>query len=135
MNSPHSDTTTNGLRIQAAAQFLARESEPDQGRYVFSYAITMTNVGDQPVRLQSRKWVILDADGRKEVVKGRGVVGAYPYLQPGESYTYKSYCPLATAWGTMEGSYQFARDDGTRVEVTIGRFFLVPRAQSALQNS
>jgi ApaG protein len=133
MNKHLSDQTTNGIRIQAASQFLARESEPDSGRYVFTYEITMTNDGDVPARLLSRHWIIVDGEGRREDVRGRGVVGAYPHLAPGESYTYKSYCPIATPWGTMEGSYTFVRDDGGRFDVAIGRFFLVPTPQGVLQ--
>lgn len=126
--SPHSDTTTEGIRIQAAAQYLPTESEPDQGKYLFRYQITMTNVGAPAVRLVSRHWIIVDSEGRREEVRGKGVVGDHPRLLPGESYTYKSYCPIATTWGTMEGSYSFEAEDGTRTTVRIGRFFLVPTA-------
>jgi ApaG protein len=127
-NSPHSDTVTAGIRIQAQAQFLPQESEPKRARYVFAYKITMTNDSDRTVKLLSRHWVILDSEGRREEVRGRGVVGEYPKLAPGDSYSYISYCPLVTTWGTMEGSYVFERDDGSRLTVGIGRFFLVPQA-------
>ncbi len=126
--SPQSDTTTDGIRIQAAAQFLPRESEPDNRRYVFAYKITMTNVGSRPAKLLSRHWIIVDSEGRREDVRGRGVVGEYPKLQTADSYSYTSYCPLGTQWGTMEGTYTFERDDGSRFQVRIGRFFLVPTA-------
>ena len=126
--SPHSDTTTNRIQIHAAAQYLPRESEPHNRRFVFAYRITMTNHGTAVVRLQSRHWIIVDSDGRREDVRGRGVMGEYPKLAPGESYSYVSFCPLATPWGTMEGSYQFEGDDGEPVEAAIGRFFLVPSA-------
>jgi ApaG protein len=76
----------------------------------------------------SRHWVIVDSDGKREEVRGKGVVGDFPKLALGESYSYVSYCPIATTWGTMEGSYTFERDDGTRFQVGIGRFFLVPTA-------
>lgn len=128
MKTTHSDTTTHGMRVQAAAQFLAGESEPGKRRYVFAYEVTLTNVGDRPARLQGRHWIIVDGEGRREDVRGRGVVGAYPHLHPGDSYTYKSFCPLPTQWGTMEGSYTFVRDDGSKFEAAIGRFFLVPVA-------
>ena len=88
----------------------------------------MTNVGGPVCKLVSRHWVILDSDGKKEEVRGKGVVGDYPKLAVGESYSYVSYCPIATTWGTMEGSYTFEREDGTRLQVGIGRFFLVPTA-------
>ena len=128
ITTPHSDTTTDGIRIHAAAQFMTQESEPQKRRYVFAYKITMTNVGGQAAKLSSRHWVIVDSDGRKEEVRGKGVVGDYPKLAAGESYSYVSYCPIATTWGTMEGSYTFERDDGTRFQVGIGRFVLVPTA-------
>lgn len=125
---PQSDTTTEGIRIQAVAEFVPHESEPGNRRFVFSYRITMTNVGDQPAKLLSRHWIIVDSEGRREDVRGRGVIGEYPRLGPQQSYSYKSYCPLGTQWGTMEGSYTFERDDGSRFSVCIGRFFLVPGA-------
>ena len=135
--SPHSDVTTDGIRIQAAAEFLPHEQIPSEmlasGREplpksVFRYKITMTNVGERSARLLTRHWVIVDADGKREDVRGKGVVGEYPHLAPGESYSYLSFCPLPTTWGTMEGSYQFERDDGSRFAVAIGRFFLVTTA-------
>jgi len=140
-NTPHSDTTTHGVRIYAAAEYLPQEVLPQEflagaserrQSYVFRYKITMTNVGGEDVvgavRLLSRHWIIVDGDGRREDVRGRGVVGEFPHLAVGESYSYVSYCPLRTSWGTMEGSYKFERDDGTRFEVAVGRFFLVPSA-------
>lgn len=135
--SPHSDTTTEGIRVYAAAEFMPQEILPQEFRepgqdeqqsYVFRYKITMSNVGDRPAQLLSRHWVIVDADGSREEVRGRGVVGESPHLAVGESYSYVSYCPLPTSWGTMEGSYTFERDDGSRFSVSIGRFFLVPSA-------
>ena len=126
--TPHSDVTTDGIRIQAAAMYLPQESEPENRRYVFRYKITMTNVGSVVAALKSRHWVVVDSDGRREELRGRGVVGEYPKLGIGESYSYISYCPISTTWGTMEGSYTFERDDGTRFQVKIGRFFLVPTA-------
>jgi ApaG protein len=127
-NSPHSNVVTEDIRIQAAAEFQPLESDPAVGRYFYMYKITMTNLGQRPARLLSRHWIILDSDGHRDEVKGPGVVGEYPKLGPADSYTYISYCPLRTSWGTMEGSYQFERDDGTRFSVSIGRFFLVPSA-------
>jgi len=138
-NLPHSDTTTDGIRIYAAAEFMPQEVLPhdfrdpsDEGdaprSFVFRYKITMTNNGDERARLLSRHWVIVDGDGNSEEVRGRGVVGEYPSLGVGESYSYVSYCPLPTSWGTMEGSYTFERDDGSRFAVAIDRFFLVPTA-------
>jgi ApaG protein len=136
-NSPHSDLTTDGIRIHAAAEYLPQENVPpefhvaelDQKKqFVFRYKITMTNTGSAPARLLSRHWVIVDGEGRREEVRGRGVVGEFPHLAPGESYSYVSFCPLATSWGTMEGTYTFERDDSSRFQVKVGRFYLVPSA-------
>ena len=126
--SPHSDVVTDGIRIQAAGQFLPQESDPTAGRFVFAYKITMTNLGERKARLVARHWVILDSEGRREDVRGPGVVGEYPQLAQRENYSYISYCPLKTSWGTMEGTYTFERDDGSRFQARIGRFFLVPSA-------
>jgi ApaG protein len=137
MSSPHSDTTTQGLRVYAAAEFMPQDVLPQEFRapgddseesFVFRYKITMSNVSEAPARLLSRHWVIVDSDGGREEVRGRGVVGEFPQLEAGESYSYVSYCPLKTSWGTMEGSYTFEREDGSRFEAAIGRFFLVPTA-------
>lgn len=137
MSSPHSEKTTAGIRVRAAAEFMPQDILPHEFRepsadqhvsFVFRYQITMSNVGSECVRLLSRHWVIVDGDGGREEVRGRGVVGEYPQLEPDESYSYVSYCPLKTAWGTMEGSYTFERADGSRFDVAIGRFFLVPTA-------
>src|SRR5262245_53171565 len=128
VSSPHSDMVTEGIRIQAAAQFLPQESDASTRRFVFAYKITMTNVGQRKARLLARHWIIVDSEGRREDVRGPGVVGEYPALAHGENYSYVSYCPLKTSWGTMEGSYTFERDDGSRFQVSVGRFFLVPSA-------
>lgn len=135
-NTPHSDTTTEGIRIQAAAEYLPQENLPpeflagDASRqhFVFRYKITMTNTGDQSARLLTRHWIIVDGEGKRDEVRGRGVVGEFPKLGVGDSYSYVSFCPLATSWGTMEGSYAFEREDGRRFHVKVGRFFLVPSA-------
>lgn len=127
--SPDSDTTTGGIRIQAAAQYLPDDSDPDEPLFLFAYRIVMTNVGERTVQLRSRHWVIRDAFNEREDVKGPGVVGENPVLEPGGTFEYTSSCPLRTSWGTMEGSYVFEdRNTDEQVEVEIGRFFLVPSA-------
>ena len=119
-----SDTTTQGIRVGATAYYLPEESEPDERRWVFGYTIVIVNVGDEPAQLLTRHWLIIDAQGRREEVEGPGVVGETPRLAPGQAFKYQSFCPLRTAWGTMEGRYHFRRDDGTEFDVPIGRFYL-----------
>ncbi len=123
---PNSDTTTEGIRVQAAAQYLPGDSVPERHKFLYGYHIVITNVGTERARLRSRHWVILDADNQRRDVRGPGVVGETPDLAPGESFDYTSSCPLETKWGTMEGSFTFTREDGRSFEVAVGRFFLVP---------
>jgi ApaG protein len=130
-----SDTVTEGVRIQAAAQLLPEESDPSQKHWVYVYRIRMRNEGERRAKLRSRHWIILDADNQRHDVRGPGVVGRYPDLGPGESHEYFSSCPLGTPWGTMEGSFTFQREDGTEFEAQVGRFFLVPSAPPVLEPS
>ena len=133
--------STNIIRVTAAAEFMPQEvlphdfSDPSSGgesgaveSFVFRYKVTMTNVGGESASLLSRHWIIVDGEGKREEVRGQGVVGEYPSLAPGESYSYISYCPLPTKWGTMEGSYCFEREDGSQIVAAIPRFFLIPTA-------
>src|SRR3954468_3167088 len=117
-----SDTSTEGIRVGATAFYLPGESDPDAHRYVFGYRIVIVNEGQVTATLRSRHWVITDAEGHVEEVKGQGVIGEQPRLAPGDGFKYTSYCPLATSWGTMEGTYQFEREDGSLFDVKIGRF-------------
>ncbi|MBV8780823.1 MAG: Co2+/Mg2+ efflux protein ApaG [Phycisphaerae bacterium] len=119
-----SDITTAGIRIGATAYYLQEESDPDQPRHVFGYTIVIVNNGDEPAQLISRHWVIVDGNGAREEVQGPGVVGQTPRLKPGEAFKYQSFCPLRTTWGTMEGTYQMRRDDGSIFDVKIDRFYL-----------
>ena len=129
-SNANSDTLTEGVRIQAAAQFMPERSEPDEV-WFFAYRIRITNEGEDNAQLLSRHWVVLDSNNGKEEVMGEGVVGRQPDLGPGEMFEYTSGCPLGTAWGTMEGRYTFRRPDGTEFEVPIGRFFLVTSVDNA----
>lgn len=119
-----SATVSHGIRVDATAFYLPDESDPTIGKYVFGYRISLTNEGEQPAELVSRHWRIIDAEGHAEEVRGPGVVGKTPHLEPGESFEYTSYAPLGTDWGTMEGEYTMKRDDGTTFEARVGRFFL-----------
>jgi len=116
------------VSVSAAAQYLADQSDETAGRYVFTYTVTLLNAGSVPAQLISRHWIITDAQGLVQEVRGLGVVGAQPLLQPGESYQYTSGASIATAVGTMRGSYQMLAQDGTRFEAPIPEFTLsVPR--------
>jgi ApaG protein len=124
-----SDTTTNGIRVQVKSMYLAEASSPRDNEYRFAYHIIITNVGTETAQLVSRHWIITDADGDVQEVRGEGVVGETPVLEPGTSFEYTSYCPLKTNVGTMHGSYQMVRSTGETFEARIAPFTLaVPHA-------
>lgn len=101
-----SDTTTRGVRIQVAPRYHPERSDPVRRYWFFSYTVRISNLGDQRVQLLSRHWIITDGTGREQQVRGPGVVGATPVLDPGEAFTYTSYCPLPTSLGSMYGSFR-----------------------------
>jgi len=116
------------IAVSAATQYLADQSDESAGRYVFAYTISIRNTGSVAAQLISRHWIITDSQGLVQEVRGLGVVGAQPLLQPGESFEYTSGASIATAVGTMRGSYQMVAEDGTRFEAAIPEFTLsVPR--------
>ena len=124
-----SDCTTRGIRIEVRSEFLAERSSPREEQYLFQYHVRISNVGTETAQLVSREWIITNADGEVERVKGPGVVGEKPVLAPGGSFEYTSFCPLKTAVGTMQGSYQMVTQDGTRFDAAISAFTLaVPRS-------
>lgn len=116
----------SNIKIQVKPTFIASQSQPEQRRFVYSYTITITNLGDEQVQLISRHWRITDADSRLQEVRGLGVVGEQPMLTPGQSYTYTSGVILETETGIMEGSYQMRSESGTEFDATIPTFALVP---------
>ena len=113
----NSDTATEGIRVQAAAQYMPGDSNPEQRQYIYAYKIRITNEGTRRAKLRSRHWIILDADNQREDVRGPGVVGKQPDLGPGESFEYMSGCPLRTKWGTMEGTYTMEREDLSLIHI------------------
>ena len=116
------------LDIDVATRYLDDQSEPEQDRYVFAYTINIRNSGSVAARLVSRHWLITDANGKVQEVRGEGVVGEQPWLRPGESFVYTSGSVLETSLGTMEGSYAMVADDGTHFEAPVAAFRLaVPR--------
>ena len=122
--TPNSDAITAGIRVQASAQYLPDESDPEVPFYLYVYRIVLTNESHRRAKLLSRHWIIKDSSNERHDVEGPGVVGEFPDLGPGESFQYVSSCQLRTHWGTMEGSYLFEREDGGQFQVQIGRFFL-----------
>jgi ApaG protein len=120
----HSDVTTLGIRVRVAAEFLPEESDPDANVWVFLYRVVISNQSERTMKLLARHWIIRDANGERRDVRGPGVVGEKPEIQPGGVYEYHSSCPLTTAWGTMEGSYSCVWVDGEAFDVRVGRFFL-----------
>jgi ApaG protein len=121
-----SDNTRTGYDVDVAVetQFIQNQSDPDSRRFVFAYTITITNSGDVPAKLLTRHWIITDADGRKQEVRGEGVVGEHPHLKPGESFRYTSGAAIETPVGSMEGSYQMLADDGHKFDAPISPFTL-----------
>ena len=112
------------IRIEVATNYVVDQSEPDVGRYVFAYTITIENLSDVAAKLLSRHWVITDANGKVQEVSGDGVVGEQPHLNPGESFRYSSGAVLETPVGAMQGSYRMEADNGTNFEAPIPPFTL-----------
>jgi ApaG protein len=115
---------TRSIRISVEPFYVAEQSEPAQERWVFGYRVTIENQGAETVQLLSRYWRITDGLGRVVEVRGEGVVGEQPRLEPGESFRYTSGTPLPTPTGIMVGSYQMTTEDGERFEVAIPAFSL-----------
>jgi ApaG protein len=121
---PTSMAVTQGVRVRVQSQYLPDQSEPRHDRYVFAYTITISNEGTRSAHLKTRHWIITDARGEVEEVRGDGVVGEQPRLSPGQSFQYTSGCVLTTPVGTMQGSYRFWREDGTFFDAEIAAFSL-----------
>ncbi len=120
--SPHA------IEVAVATRFLDDKSVPEDDRYVFAYTVRIHNAGQLPARLLSRHWLITDANGKVQEVRGEGVLGEQPRIEPGENYEYTSGAVLETALGTMRGSYRMLADDGTQFDAAIDVFTLsMPR--------
>jgi ApaG protein len=123
------DTTTRGIRVQVRSAYLPEQSAPSEQQYFFTYHVRISNAGPDAAQLVSREWVITDAEGQVERVKGPGVIGQQPVLAPGAAFEYSSFCPLGTAVGAMQGSYQMRTPDGQQFDAVITPFTLaVPNA-------
>jgi ApaG protein len=118
------DMARNRISIEVLTQYLEDQSEPRENRYVFSYTITIRNEGPVAAKLLTRHWIITDANGRVQEVRGEGVVGEQPHLAPGQGFRYASGAVLETPVGVMQGSYQMIADTGERFDAPIAPFKL-----------
>ena len=117
--------TNLNFQIEVATAYVPHESDPENRHYFFAYKISIKNLGQQSAQLISRHWIITDAFGRFEEVRGPGVVGLQPKILPQQSFEYESACPLSTNTGSMRGFYHFLTEDGETIPVEISEFFLV----------
>ena len=115
---------TRQIEVTVEPNFMPERSVVDRGQYFWSYTIVITNIGEETVQLKTRHWVITDATGRKQEVRGEGVVGEQPVLGPGEHFKYTSGVPLPTASGFMTGRYQMVSESGERFEIDVPTFSL-----------
>ena len=118
------DTSTYRIEVAVKSVYVDDESSPEDNRYVFAYTVTIRNVGSVPAQLKTRHWVITDADGKVQEVRGEGVVGEQPRLAPGEHFQYTSAALIDTPIGTMRGSYQMVAEDGVEFDAEIPMFRL-----------
>src|ERR1700690_2628293 len=122
--APMSEAVTHSIRGEVMSRYSAENSRPLEDTWVFEYTVRITNQGSDTVQLQSRHWIITDGLDRVNEVKGPGVVGEQPVLNPGESFKYSSWCPLNTPFGTMRGTYEMAEPNGKRFDIEIAPFAL-----------
>ena len=113
------------LKITTTSVYVESESDPEQHLYFFAYKVTIKNVGITTAQLMNRHWIITDALGHTEEVRGPGVVGLQPKITAGQSFEYDSACPLRTSSGTMKGAYQFIDEDGETFNIEIPEFYLI----------
>ena len=124
LHASSSEAVTNNVRVEVESRYAAEQSQPFQSHWFFHYTVRITNEGEETVQLISRHWIITDATGHTEEVRGSGVVGEQPVLGPGESFQYTSGCPLKTSGGLMRGTYQMVTEDGDHFDVEIAPFQL-----------
>ncbi len=126
-----SSTLTRGILVTVRSQYIPEKSSEPGRQFAFAYTVNIANRGDETAQLVNRHWIITDADGDVQEVRGEGVVGAQPVLQPGEEFEYTSWCMIATPDGSMRGSYEMVTADGDHFDAEIAPFKL---AQSTLLN-
>ena len=123
----NNESSTYSIDVSVVSKYLEHESAPAQDRYVFAYTVTIRNVGETPARLMTRHWIITDAGGNIQEVRGDGVVGEQPRLEPGQGFQYTSAAMIQTPVGSMEGSYQMVAEDGVKFDAEIPPFSLAVR--------
>ncbi|MCG5508863.1 Co2+/Mg2+ efflux protein ApaG [Ectothiorhodospira lacustris] len=122
------ESSDHHIQVEVNCSYVESQSDPMHGRFVFAYTITLRNLGTQGAKLLSRHWIIHDSNGKVQEVRGEGVVGEQPHLNPGQGFQYTSGAMIETPVGTMHGTYRMVADDGTRFEAVIPTFTLsVPR--------
>lgn len=119
-----SEATTRGVEVRVQSEFDPQRSAPRQNHWFFRYTVTITNKGNETVQLLDRHWIITDGRGEVEEVRGPGVVGHQPVLEPGESFEYTSGCPLTTSFGFMRGAYRMTTKRGEGFEAVVADFEL-----------
>jgi ApaG protein len=121
-------SSDHNITVDVETIYVEHQSAPELGRYVFAYTITIRNEGEVPAKLLTRHWVITDANGKVQEVRGEGVVGEQPHLQPGQGFQYTSGTMIETPVGSMHGSYQMLADNGVEFDAEIPAFTLsIPR--------
>jgi ApaG protein len=118
------DSEKYNIQVDVQVQYIEAQSVPTSNHYVFSYTINILNKGSMSAQLISRHWIITDAEGKTQEVKGPGVVGEHPYLKPGEDFTYTSGTAINSPVGSMQGSYQMKAADGQMFDAEISPFTL-----------
>jgi ApaG protein len=118
------EASTRNIRVSVSPQYMDEQSSPDEGYFFWAYTVTISNDGEETVQLRSRVWHITDANGRRQEVRGPGVVGQTPVIAPGESFSYTSGCPLETPSGIMFGSYQMSNAGGELFDIAVPAFSL-----------
>lgn len=115
---------TQNIRVTVQSFYIPEQSQPTDDVYFFAYRVQISNEGSSQVQLLSRHWVINDGHGKSQEVRGPGVIGEQPVLDPGESFVYSSFCPLSTPVGSMEGTYQMVDEEQREFDAQIGQFLL-----------
>jgi ApaG protein len=119
-----SEPARHKIKVEVSTDYVDDQSKPDEDRYVFAYTITIRNEGPIAAKLLNRHWIITDSNGKVQEVRGSGVVGEQPHLEPGEGFRYSSGAILETPVGSMQGSYEMVADDGERFLAQIAPFRL-----------